>query len=135
VVGNITVDFQRELVLTAARGFAATLAAAAAGFAIAYTLRRTAAALGVAIAYFGVVEIGARLFFQSDVEQFLLTRYTEAWLFLGATIYDYDCSGGGGVCAQQTIRLATWQGGAYLGGVALVLLVVAAVVFRRREVA
>jgi ABC-2 type transport system permease protein len=134
VVGNVTLDFQRELALTTARGLAATLVAAAVGFALAFTLRRTAAALGVLIAYFGVFEIGARAFFAEKAEPFLLSRYVEAWLSKRAEIFSYDC-GPFGDCSNQQIVLTLWQGAAYLGGLGLLAVVVAALVFRRREVA
>jgi ABC-type transport system involved in multi-copper enzyme maturation permease subunit len=134
VVGPITADFQRDLALVTARGFAVVLAASAAGFALAYLLRRTAAALGVLIGYFGVVEIGSRIFFNERAEPFLLTSYTAAWLSNGLKLFRYDC-GADGQCAEHTINLTLWQGGLYVGSVALILVLLSAVVFRRQEVA
>jgi hypothetical protein len=131
LVGNITPEFQRQIALSAARGLGATLAAAAVGFAIALTLRRTAAALGAAIAYLGVVEIGVRTF-ATDAPRFLLSTYVQAWILKGADIFLYDCGQTG--CRQETIHIRMWVGGLYLAVVALVLLTVAAAVFRRREV-
>jgi len=134
LVGDVSLDFQRELALTTARGFAVALAAAAAGFALAFMLRRTAAALGVLIGYFGIAEVGARAFFSSDADPYLLTSYTAAWLADGIKLFNYDC-GPAGFCGEQTIELTLWHGALYVGGLALFLVLLSAVVFRRREVA
>jgi ABC-2 type transport system permease protein len=131
IVGDITPEFQRKIALSAARGLGATLAAAAVGFAIAFTLRRTAAALGAAIAYLGVVEIGVRTFV-TDAPRFLVSTYVQAWLLRGRTIFVYDCGQIG--CREESIHIRMSVGGLYLAVVALVLLTVAAAVFRRREV-
>ncbi len=90
-VGDLTVDFQRDIGLVTLRGFALVLTAAMAGFALAYMLRRTAAALGVLIGYFGVVEVGTRVFFNEGAEPYLLTSYVVAWLSNGFTILRYNC--------------------------------------------
>jgi len=134
VVGELTVAFQRDLSLITLRGFAVVLAAAMVGFALAYMLRRTAAALGVLIGYFGVVEVGTRVFFNERAEPFLLSSYTAAWLSNGYRIDRYSCDNAGG-CAQWILNLQLWHGALYLGGVALVLLVASALFFRRQEVA
>jgi ABC-type transport system involved in multi-copper enzyme maturation permease subunit len=133
VVGTISPDFQRELALIAVRGLGVTLVGAAVGFAIAFTLRRTAAAMGVALAYFGVAEIGARSFFEAP-ERWLLTTYIQAWLDKVATVSKYSCTPGGS-CDMTTFTITMWQGGAFLIALGLFALAVAAAVFRRREVA
>lgn len=134
VVGDLTVDFQRDIGLITLRGFALTLVAAAVGYALALMLRRTAAALGVLIGYFGIFEIGGRAFFGQSAEPFLLSSYVTAWMIDGFTLFNYDCDLHG-ECAESTIRLTLQHGAIYLGSLALVLLAVAAFTFRRREVA
>jgi ABC-2 type transport system permease protein len=134
VVGDITVNFQRDVGLITLRGFALTLVAAAVGYALALMLRRTAAALGVLIGYFAIFEIGGRAFFDRSVEPYLMSSYVAAWMNGRLTLVNYDCDIGGD-CAAERIRLTLEHGAIYLGGLALVLLVLAAFTFRRREVA
>jgi hypothetical protein len=121
-----------SLGLTAARGIALALVLAACGFAIAYAVRLSAAALGVAIAYLAGAEIGLRLYDQ-DLQRWLLSENVLAWLERGNQISIFDC-GGPGECTQRVLTLTMWQGGAYVGGLALVLAVVAAILFARRDV-
>jgi ABC-type transport system involved in multi-copper enzyme maturation permease subunit len=126
-------DFWNSLGLTAARGIALSLAIAACGFAIAYAARLSAAALGVAVAYLIAAEIGLRLYDQ-DSQRWLLSENITAWVDRGNQISVYDC-GATGECTARVLTLTMWQGGAYVGGLALVLAVVAAVLFARRDVA
>lgn len=133
IVGNLTTALELDVATVAARSLALALVAAAIGFATAFTLRRTAAAMGVALAYFGVLELGARQFFP-DSPRFLALTYVTAWLQDSTRVFIYKCSPGGG-CSSTEFAVSMWGGGAYLLGAALLVLVLAAVVFRRREVA
>lgn len=133
VVGTLTEAFWRDIALTTARGLALTLVAAAIGYALALTLRRTAAALGVLIAYFGVVELGDLAFFGQHWGQYMLSTHVAAWLKGGQKLWIYDCDGA--ECTSRTVPITLEEGAAYVGGVALVALVSAALIFRRREVA
>jgi ABC-type transport system involved in multi-copper enzyme maturation permease subunit len=124
--------FQRSLGLTAARGIALALVIAACGFAIAYAARLSAAALGLAIAYFIGAEIGLRLY-RPESQPWLLTENINAWLERGNTISIYNCADPTH-CTERVLTLTMWQGGAYLAGLALILAVVSAIVFARRDV-
>jgi ABC-type transport system involved in multi-copper enzyme maturation permease subunit len=130
--GGVGRGFQRSLGLAVARGLALSLAVAACGFAIAYAVRLSAAALGVAIAYIVGAEVGLRAFSQES-QRWLLTENITAWLNRGTNIYLSNCDSQG-TCTEKILHVSMWQGGAYVGGLALVLVVVAAIVFARRDV-
>jgi ABC-type transport system involved in multi-copper enzyme maturation permease subunit len=130
--GGVGRGLQGSLGLTAARGLALALVVAACGFAIAYAVRLSAAALGVAIAYIIGAEVGLRAFSQES-QRWLLTENITAWLNRGTKIYLSDCDSRGN-CTEKILDVSMWQGGAYIGGLALVLTVVAAIVFARRDV-
>jgi ABC-type transport system involved in multi-copper enzyme maturation permease subunit len=125
-------DLQRSLGLTVARGLALSLVVAACGFAIAYAVRLSAAALGVAVAYIVGAEVALRAFSQES-HRWLLTENITAWLNRGTKIYLSHCDSQGN-CTEKILDVSMWQGGAYVGGLALVLTVVAAIIFARRDV-
>lgn len=130
---RVTVPFQQSLGLTTLRGLAVALAATAVGYALALALRSTAAALGVGFAYFAAAEIGLRLV-DEDTQRWLATSNMAAWLERGGVrIPVYDCAPTGD-CRERVIAISQWQGGAFLAAVALALLVLAVVVFRRRDI-
>jgi hypothetical protein len=118
--------------VSAARGIALSLVIAACGFAIAYAFRLTAAALGLAIAYVVGAELGLRLY-KPESQRWLLTENITAWLQNGTRISIYDCADPTN-CSERVMTLTMWQGGAYVAGLALVLAVVAGVLFARRDV-
>ena len=131
-VGELSSGFDTSLGLLAGRGLAVVGVAAACGFAIAYTLRHTAAALGLALGYLVVAEVGLRLW-SVRWSPYLLSTNLDAWLNRGTVVPVYSCDAGG-VCTASEIKVSMAQGGLVLLGVALVLLIGAALVFRRREV-
>jgi len=130
---GVTPDFQRSLGLGALRGLGVAVVGAAVGYALALVLRSTAAALGVGFAYFAAAEIGLRLVDQ-DTQRWLATSNMLAWLQRGTRIPIFDCPPAGGECRERVIVISQWQGGIFLGAVALALLVVAVAVFRRRDI-
>ena len=130
--GGVSRGLQGSLGLVVVRGIALALAIATCGFAIAYAVRLSAAALGAAIAYIVGAEIGLRVLTQES-QRWLLTENITAWLNRGTKIYLSDCDSAGR-CTEKILDLTMWQGGAYVGGLALVLAVVAAIVFARRDV-
>jgi len=91
------------------------------GFAVASIGRNTAAALGVGFAYFLVVE--------NVVGSFL--EGFRRWLILGNSIVLISGRDSGGDVAGRSVLVA----GVYLSAVAVALLIVATVLFRRRDVA
>jgi ABC-2 type transport system permease protein len=130
---GVTAGFWTSLGLTAVRGVALSLAVAACGFAIAYAARLSAAALGAAVAYLVGAEVGLRLWSQES-QRWLLSENITAWMDRGTHITLFHCGSAGDDCTARVLTLSMWQGGAYLGGLALVLAVVAAVLFARRDV-
>jgi ABC-2 type transport system permease protein len=121
-----------EIALVAARGLALAIAAAACSFAIALTAKRTAAALGVLLAYIAVAEIGLRGFFDES-ERWLVSSQLIAWTQERYEYYVGECAIGTGCSiGQHTIGLT--QAGVYLAILTVAALAAAAVIFRRREV-
>jgi ABC-2 type transport system permease protein len=132
IVGTLSPELHTRYALDAGRGLALALVGAAVGFAISFTLKHTAAAIGVVFAYFSVFELGVRSFVPSS-PQWLATTYITAWLERHAEVTYSNCLTGG--CGVTHLSVPMWAGGAYVLGIAVAALVAAAVVFRRREVA
>ena len=103
------------------RGTGLVAIAAAVGFSVASIGRNTAAALGIGFAYFLVIEnvVG------SFLEDF------RRWLVLGNAIVLVSGEDGGGEVIGRSVVVAAL----YLTAVGIVLLAVATLVFRRRDVA
>ncbi len=120
-IGPMPAAMQQELLMSTGRGLALALAGGAVGFAIAYATRLSSAALGVGLGYAVVGEIGVRLI-DPHAERWLVSNNVTAWLNNGTTI--------AGTPAQLTV----WQGGIYLAAIAVVLLIVSAALFARRDV-
>jgi ABC-2 type transport system permease protein len=129
----VPLELQRDIALAVARGAAVALAAGAVGFAIAFTARRTAAALGAALAYVAVGEIGVHAF-ELGGARWLLSSQLMAWVTKKAEIWEQQGCNSSGYCDSVMVTVSMWPAGAYLLVVTLVLLVAAAVIFRRREV-
>jgi ABC-type transport system involved in multi-copper enzyme maturation permease subunit len=103
------------------RGTGLVAIAAAVGFSVASIGRNTAAALGIGFAYFLVIE--------NVVGSFL--EGLRRWLVLGNAIVLVSGEDGGGEVVGRSVVVAAL----YLTAVGIVLLAVATVVFRRRDVA
>jgi ABC-2 type transport system permease protein len=103
------------------RGTGLVAIAAAVGFSVASIGRNTAAALGIGFAYFLVIEnvVGS------------LLEGLRRWLVLGNAIVLVSGEDGGGEVIGRSVVAAA----VYLTAVGIVLLAVATVVFRRRDVA
>ncbi|MHB1063878.1 MAG: ABC transporter permease subunit [Georgenia sp.] len=118
------------------RLLAITCAAAVVGAALGFLLKHTAAVLGVAVGYFIVVE-GMFSGVLSRFQPWLLMRNIESWM-LGGTVYYVDsCTTGptGTSCESAERALSLAQAAGYLGAGVVVVVVVAGLVFRRRDVA
>jgi hypothetical protein len=139
--GRITHGLLASLALTDARALALMLAAAVLGFGIASVGRHTATAMGVAIGYVVVLELGARIVLHlagvARPERFLLSSYAIAWLDKSQQYYDdSSCRHqiGPFVC-EPTRWLIHMNQGAVVGGVLVaVVLLWAFVSFRRRDI-
>jgi ABC-2 type transport system permease protein len=111
----------RSVVAVVLRGELMIAIATGLGFAVASIGRNTAAALGVGFAYFLVIE--------NVVGNFLAGF--RRWLLLGNSIVLISGKDSGGDVAGRSVLVA----GVYLTAVAVALLVVATVLFQRRDVA
>ncbi|MEO8518217.1 MAG: ABC transporter permease [Dermatophilaceae bacterium] len=119
-----------------ARSVALTLAATVTGAAIAVLLRRTAAVLGIAVGYLVLVEGIFRQQLQG-VQPWLLQVNFLGWLQHGATYYTQTCTtdAQGSYSCQSVEKVLTFgHSSAYLGVLVLIAVVLAALVFRRRDV-
>ncbi|HKS98938.1 MAG TPA: ABC transporter permease subunit [Rugosimonospora sp.] len=140
--GGVTPGLLRSLALTDTRALALGLFAAAVGFGVASLGRHTATALGVAVGYVVVLEIGARIVLSliqiTRPERFLLSNYVAAWLVKAVPFYDDSA------CRQPTFGAVScepvrWyvhmnQGAVAGGTLLLVVLGAALFAFRRRDV-
>ena len=120
-IGSMPAAVQQALLMSTARGIALALVGGAVGFAIAYATRLSSAALGIGLGYAVVGEIGVRLI-DPHAERWLVSNNVSAWLNDGTAI------------AGSSSPITVWQGGIYLAAISLVLLVVSAVLFSRRDV-
>ncbi|WP_163510710.1 hypothetical protein [Fodinicola acaciae] len=123
-IGAMPSAVQRDLLLAGGRGLALALVGGAVGFAIAYATRLSSAALGVGLGYVVVGEIGVRLV-TPNADRWLISTNVNAWLNDGTMVASH------GALSELTL----WQSGLYLGAITLGLLIVAAALFWRRDVA
>ncbi|HEY2671740.1 MAG TPA: ABC transporter permease subunit [Rugosimonospora sp.] len=138
---GITSGLLTSLALTDARALALILAAAVLGFCIASIGRHTATALGVAIGYVVIFELGARIVLRLiDVprpERFFLSGYAAAWLDKRQLyVDDRACRHQFGPGSCEPIRwMIHMNQGAVVGGVLVaVVLLWTFVAFRRRDI-
>jgi ABC-2 type transport system permease protein len=137
--GKVTTGLWESLALTGARAVGLGLAAAAAGFAIASLGRHTATALGVGIGYALVVEVGSLIVFSAlglrDPQRYRLSTYVIGWLFKRYELTSAgpaNCTANG--CAVHTYVITWGMSSAVLGAVVAVVVLLAFVAMRRRDV-
>ncbi len=141
---GVTRGLLTSLALTDARALGLMLVASAIGFGIASLGRNTATALGLAVGYVIVLEIGTRIVLQlvgvSRPERFFLSNYALAWLAKSQSYYDDSAcrraaSAGIAVDCQPAHWMLHMNQGAVLGGVLVVVVLGWAFVsFRRRDI-
>ncbi|ROS73522.1 ABC transporter permease subunit [Cellulomonas sp. PhB143] len=135
--GSMTAALWTDLGWSLGRLLLGSAAFAAIGVALGMLTRHTAAALGVVVAWFVVVELfGANML--DGLQRWLLVVNTEAWVAGGATYSVETCTpsdGGGLSCSYVDHAVSLAQGGLVLAGLTIVVAVVSALVFRRRDVA
>jgi ABC-2 type transport system permease protein len=125
-----------DLGLIGSRAVALTLAAALAGAASGFLLRHTAAVIGIAMGYLVLVEA---VFGQAlrTSQPWLLKLNVDSWLQHGATYYvdvcKTDAQGNYGCQSVEKI-LSFGHSSAYLGVLVVLIVALAALVFRRRDV-
>ena len=130
----------RSLALTDARALALALAATVLGYAISALGRNTATALGVAVAWVVLFEIGLRIILGLlDVarpERWFLSTYVGAWLTKTTHFVDHSMCGDGSVTCTPVEWSVSWPQSALVGGILVVVVVAASLyAFRRRDVA
>lgn len=135
---SMTGDALRSLALVDVRGMVLALAAATLGYAISALGRNSASALGVAIGWVVVGEIGLRIFLGllgvARPEHWLLSMQINVWLNAREQFYDDTSCRGDGACNPVPWTM-TWHESATVGAVLLAVVVAASVyAFRRRDV-
>lgn len=138
VVGRLTPGFWTSLGLEGVRSIALGLAAAAAGFGLASLGRHTATALGAAVGWGLVGELGLRIVLQvvrvARPERFMLSSYFIAWLTKRATFVDYPrCDFASGPCGEPKQWSITMGDAGWVLAAIIVLVVGAAVIMMRRR--
>jgi hypothetical protein len=133
----MTAGALRSLALVDVRALALALATTTLGYAIAMLGRNTASALGVAVAWVVVFELGLRIVLglldAARPERWYLSTYAGAWLNNGARFYDDS------MCHSSSCAGVWWtvslQQAALVGTVLVVLIVLPSVyTFRRKDV-
>jgi ABC-2 type transport system permease protein len=138
-LGGPTTGSLVSLGLDGLRALAVCLAASTIGFALASLGRHTAAALGVAVGWGLVAEVGLRIVLQitgvAKPERWFLSTYAAAWLNKGLKLVDYTaCRNSMGEC-RPTNWTVTMAQSVTVAGVILAVLVVAAVAsIRQRDI-
>ena len=141
---GVTRGLLTSIALTDARALGLVLAAAVLGFCVASLGRNTATALGLAVGYVVVCEVGARIVLQlaavARPERFFLSNYALAWLAKTQSYFDDSscrraaAAGLNGNCEPVRWTLHMSQS-AVLGAVLVGLAVVWAFTsFRRRDI-
>lgn len=123
--GTVTVNLLRVVVAVALGGLG--------GAALAFVMRSTAGVIGFAIGYTILVEgFIANAFGEGRYRPWFLQLHLDAFIQNGATYYYTECDQNGCQSAEQVLSYT--QGWVYLLAVAVVGVVVALLVFRRRDV-
>lgn len=131
-------SFWPALLLQSGRGLALALIGAVIGFAVATFTRNTGAALGLAFAYFALVEIGVRGFRERWTPWFF-TSNAIAWMERGGIRVEFLKPGvnpESGVIASTDlyqVHVTNGEAGIYLLAIAGALLALAMTLFRRRD--
>jgi ABC-type transport system involved in multi-copper enzyme maturation permease subunit len=138
-LGVLTAGIGMSLALDVARVLALALAAGAMGFALASLGRHTATALGVAIGWVLVMEVGLRIvLLTTEVprpERWFVSSYTLGWLTKKATFEDFSpCRNPAAECRPIVWSITMTQAAIVLGAAVLAGLVAAVVTMSRRDV-
>lgn len=140
VVGQVSSDQQRDLVSTAARVIVVASAAGVGGAVLGALLRHTAAALGVALAYFVLVEgvfSGLISRVAPDPRPWLVIDNVNAWVRGGITYpIDTPCmsSPGPTECVPLTHTISLAHGSTYLAVLVAAGVALAAWAFTHRDI-
>jgi len=124
-----------DLAETSGRIVLLTAVGAALGGVVGLLLRHTAAAIGVVMGYVVIVE-GVFGGFLAKSQPWLIRLNFDAFVGHGTSYYVEECDGGGGnyTCNQIEKHLSFEHGAWYLSIATLALILLGALVFRRRDV-
>jgi ABC-2 type transport system permease protein len=126
------------MLLMGLRVVALTVAAAVAGAALGTLVRHTAAAIGLAMAYVVLVEGMFANSFLRGWQPWLLVKNTEAWVAKGTAYFLDDChvdQAGNYMCTMVERHVSFGHGALYLAVACAAIVLLGALVFRRRDVA
>lgn len=133
---DVPEDFPTEVLALQGRAVVLVVLAGLLGFAVANLIRNTGAALGIAFAYFVVMENAVRVLAPS-LQPFLLSNAAIALVLEGGlSLFPPDSfinDQGNFVEGGREFLLTNLRGGLTLAVVTLVLVAVGAVLFRRRD--
>jgi hypothetical protein len=132
-VAGTTAGVWQSLGIRALRASALGSFAALVGMSLAGALRHTAAALGVAFAYFLGGEVAIRAIWTKS-ETWLLSSNVAAWTQNGVQIPRFDCPQFGGQCTETILKVSLGEGAVFLGALLALLLGAFAVTFARRDI-
>lgn len=136
VTGPLPPDFWADAAATGGRTVLLGTLAALLGFAVAHLIRSTGAALGVAFVYFAIVETAVQSF-RPGWSPWLLTVNAAALVLDGGTtvfVPGTAVDDTTGQVVEYTERVVTnLHGGLVFGGATLVLVLLGAWLFRRRD--
>lgn len=133
-LGTVTAQTWTDLAGLAARAVAATAAFAAIGVAVGTVVRHAAAAVGVVAAWLVLERLAIAAV--AELQRWSLLTNLLAWVQDGSSYWVMTCEtdAGGTACEGVERVVSLTQGGLVVAGAAVVLAVIAAVVFRRRDV-
>jgi ABC-2 type transport system permease protein len=135
-LGDVSSGTWAELAAVGGRLVLAAALVAATGAALGALLRHAAAALGLAVGWFAVVESVVAAW-APETQRWLVQTNLSAWIEGGTTYWVDQCTtdATGSVCESVEHAVSQTQGGLLLLGLTAVLSLVAVLVFRRRDVA
>lgn len=135
-VGQMSAEGWAEYAAMGGRVVLAGVLVAIGGAALAFLLRHLAAAIAVPVGWLVIVETLLPVA-SPGLQRWTLGNNLRALMEGGATYHLEVCTAdetGRRMCEYTEQMISTWQGGIVLGSVALVITVLALLVFRRRDV-
>ena len=125
-----------ELAWVGGRTLGLVIVAGLMGAALGFLLRHTGAVLGAFIGYFILVE-AVLVNVWDPVKPWAVLVNVRAWLEGGASYFTRVCTSDatGTTCEGVGKTLSAMQGGIYVGSITIVTIALAALVFRRRDIA
>jgi len=134
-LGPVTADTWLGLAAVGGRLLVAAALVAASGAALGTLLKNAAGALGLVVVWVAVLETVLTVAVP-EAQRWLVRTNVAAWTQGGTSIWVQECTtdASGTMCEGVERAVSQAQGGLFLLGAAVVLSLVAALVFRRRDV-